>query len=175
MDAKESPLVFIVDLDGTVADLDTALVDALPEHKDKILNRKEAGFTGHLETLVRQVMTAPGFFATLPLFPDAKRNIAYLQKRGVVVFSSFNLRDAPHGLSEKLKWIECHFGSELARSAVFSKDKTMIAGDYLIDDRPQTGRYKLLRTQYFPSRSYNSDETNRLADLWEETLEKCLV
>ena len=83
MDIKESPLVFIVDLDGTVADLDTALVDALPEHKDKILNRKETLFTGHLETLVRQVMTTPGFFETLPLFPDAKRNVTYLQKRAL--------------------------------------------------------------------------------------------
>ena len=164
----ELKITYPVDLDGTVADIDSGLADHLPEWKSSIFNRTESEYTGVLEELARKVMTSEGFFRTLPLLPYAKENIEDLMKRGTVIFVSSPIKNAPYCISEKISWIEEHFGFPLARSAVFCKDKTMIVGDYLIDDRPQTGRNKPLWKQLFPSQSYNVKQEPQLQHKWIE-------
>ena len=46
-----------------------------------------------------------------------------------------------HCVPEKFQWVEDHLGPEWVARIVLTKDKTLVRGDVLIDDKPEvTGR-----------------------------------
>lgn len=158
--------VILVDLDGTVADIDKGLALKFPDHEHLIVDRKDSDFAvGEHEQMFRAEMTKPGFFLGLSLIEEGAKFVREMLQSDMcerLVFVSSPLKNAPHCIPEKIQWIEKHFGFDLARSAVFCKDKTLVRGDVLVDDRPQTGSMKPTWKQYFPPTSYNTVETPRL-------------
>jgi 5'-nucleotidase len=42
-------------------------------------------------------------------------------------------------VEEKHRWVETHMGAAWVRRLILTKDKTLVRGDVLIDDRPSVG------------------------------------
>lgn len=167
---KNEKRIFLVDLDGTVADIDQSLALKFPELKHVIVGRSDSEFSGDNKKMFRTEMTKPGFFLDLPVIEEGAKFVREMLQsaKARVVFVSSPLKNAPHCIPEKIKWIEKHFGFDLARSAIFCKDKTLVRGDFLVDDRPQSastsGGMKPTWKQVFPPTSYNIQETPRLPE-----------
>ncbi len=49
-----------------------------------------------------------------------------------------------HCVLEKYQWVEEHLGRGFTKRIIFSKDKTLIHGDFLIDDNPEPEKDKAL-------------------------------
>jgi 5'-nucleotidase len=82
------------------------------------------------------------FFENLKPIDDAIESINKLKEYYDVCIltrpSVFN----PLCYTEKRVWIEMFLGFDTCRNLILACDKTMVMGDYLIDDNIQTGRFK---------------------------------
>lgn len=85
----------------------------------------------------RWIMEKPGFYRNLPLVEDAKWGIQDLVKSGHdVFFVSTPYLSNPTCASDKVAWVEQHFGDWGTKRLILTSDKTMVRGDVLIDDKP---------------------------------------
>lgn len=95
-------------------------------------------YPAHHTPTVEQIMTAQGFYRDLPVIPGALEAIRALQALG----HQIAICTSPHSanrfcVQEKLEWVEEHLGSDFVRKVIIAKDKTLVHGDVLIDDRPE--------------------------------------
>lgn len=75
-----------------------------------------------------------GFFLNLSLIEGAKESIEYLKTEFDVWFLS---RPSTRNLlcyTEKAAWIRNHFGYEMQKKLILATNKSLLKGDYLIDD-----------------------------------------
>lgn len=77
-----------------------------------------------------------GFFENLELIPDARKAICTLEWMGHEVW--FLTRPSiknPLCYTEKRNWVEKHFGLPMVDRLIISPNKTLLRGDFLIDDQ----------------------------------------
>lgn len=107
----------MVDMDGVLCDFAEAYFRMRRE-------RPEVAFP----------QSIPGIFEDLRPIDRAIETVNRLrQKFDVWVLSAPSVRN-PHCYSEKRIWIERHFDLDFAYKLILSHDKSLIAGDVLIDD-----------------------------------------
>lgn len=139
---KKKMGVLLVDMDGTLADLDGELVRRLKERGSEslanlVIGRPNFEYEAKLEAIAKPIMAEPGFFVSLKPIAGAVQALKHLQADGwEVYFCTSPLSSYEYCVPEKYKWIEIHFGREWTSRIIVTKDKTLVRGDYLIDDRP---------------------------------------
>lgn len=107
-------------MDGVLADFDSQVVGTHPQ--------------GSKPT----EMFTPGFFRNLPVMEGAKEAVEELESINelkiyiATKITTHNLLAA----TEKLQWVEEHFPS-LIKKVFIACDKTLLKGDFLIDDFPR--------------------------------------
>lgn len=118
----------LIDLDGVVADFETAaelwgrnIGISSQEFKDKKMYRQ------------------PNFYLELELMPGAKETIQKLDSQYEISFVSAPSWDNPSSFTEKRIWIERHFGQWGRKRMDLSFRKGHYFGHYLIDDRLKYG------------------------------------
>lgn len=77
-------------------------------------------------------------------------------------------RKYDHCVTEKFAWVEQNLGRDWLRKLILTKDKTMVRGDVLIDDKLQTGSQKSEWQQIFFDRSYNRDLPGPRISNWSD-------
>ncbi len=88
--------------------------------------------------LVREVYTSPGFIRSLPAVPGSANAINELSERGFDVFICTSpLSHYENCVLEKYEWVDEHLGRDWIKKLILTKDKTLIKGEILIDDRPE--------------------------------------
>lgn len=86
---------------------------------------------------VASVYEAPGFFLDLEPIPgalEAMREMNDMQDTQVFICTS-PLMKYDHCVQEKYRWVEKHLGPQFVERIILTRDKTMISGDLLIDDK----------------------------------------
>lgn len=75
------------------------------------------------------------FFRKQVVMPGAKKAIKTLldSQKFEIYILSVPLATSPHSYSEKVEWISEHF-PELLKRIVFTQDKSLIRGNFLVDD-----------------------------------------
>jgi 5'-nucleotidase len=138
-------MIVLVDMDGVVADFEEGharmcSLRGLPDHV-VASDRQKWDLLDVLNepwrSTVLELWHSPGFFRGLRPISGAYQGLHALLQEGVDVF----LCTAPmihHETcaQEKLAWVAEHLGREFAGRVIISRDKTIIHGDYLVDDRP---------------------------------------
>ena len=76
----------------------------------------------------------PGLFENLEPWPDAIESVQYLRTVADVYTLSSPSAKNPRSYMEKRIWMEKHFDYEMAERLILSTDKSLMIGDYLIDD-----------------------------------------
>lgn len=135
-------------MDGPLADFEQGVFDALnqryhPNIRAIPLDQRQ-GFRvkDQYPAIVRPIITAiynaDGFALSLKPTLGAIQAVTEMVQLGLKVYICTSpLSDSATNASDKINWIKIHFNSELARRVIITKDKTLVKGDYLIDDRPQ--------------------------------------
>ena len=131
-------------------DMDEVIADALGEH----LLRYNRDFRTNLTIkdlhgrwiwdivpperlhVLEQYMLSDDFFAVLGVMPHAQRVLERLQSR-YEIFIATAAMEVPTSFNAKFNWLAQHFPFIPTSHIVFCGDKSILRGDYLIDDNPR--------------------------------------
>lgn len=165
--------VILVDMDGVIADWGHAYGESLdahgeiaaliPRHKDQRSFDLHAGRTPDEIEIIRSVMVEEGFYQRLRPIPGAKQALKAMVKTGhdVRIVTSPWVSN-PTCASDKLNWIVKHYGSHWGARVVITSDKTIVRGDYLIDDKPDiSGSQEPTWEHIYFHQPYNADRPER--------------
>lgn len=141
-------MLILLDQDGVLADFDLGFHDAWQAtmgHKHPALLPTERrtfyvwdDYPGELGNEVEAVYTAPGFYRDLPAIAGAVEAVHSLLALGYDVrICTSPLNQYRNCLTEKYEWVEHHLGSDFVHRMIVTKDKTVVHGDVLIDDKPE--------------------------------------
>lgn len=140
-------MIILIDLDGPLADLEGEFLKRWKEkfpdeffipfdqRKNFFLNDD---YPEHLRKKAADILEASGFFVELPPVSgglDAVKKMAALGHKVFLCTSDIYMNKT--GLADKRKWVEKYLGHDLAKGMIFTRDKTLVRGNYLIDDKPE--------------------------------------
>jgi len=142
----------LVDMDGVIADFDLGvnkrykelypdaeLLDLSQDRKQFYMSENyEKKFGASAAERVKELTKMEGFFLDLEPMPgsiDALREMDKMSNVHVMLCTS-PLNYYHYVLREKYAWVEKHLGAEWVKRIVIAKDKTVVHGHILIDDRP---------------------------------------
>lgn len=131
-------------------DMDEVIADALGEH----LLRYNRDFSEQLtradlhgqwlwdviparrHNALLEYLASEDFFSVLDVMPHAQRVLERLQSR-YEVFIATAAMEVPTSFNAKFQWLEQHFPFIPPSHIVFCGNKSILRGDYLIDDSPR--------------------------------------
>lgn len=142
-------MIVLVDQDGPLADFERGFLEAwrkqfpdeicVPLHERRSFYVRD-DYPGHLREKIEGIYFAPGFYRSLPVVPGAIETLKKLVESGHnVQICTSPLSCYDNCVLEKYQWVEKHLGRDFTKRIILSKDKTMVRGDILLDDKPDIG------------------------------------
>jgi 5'-nucleotidase len=128
-------MIILIDQDGVLADFEHAFLAAWRErhpgiepvaYEDRKSFNLLEDYPPELRRKAEALYTAPGFIRELPPVPGAIERIC-----------TAPLRQYENCVAEKFQWVERHLGRAATERIVMTRDKTLVRGDILIDDKPK--------------------------------------
>ncbi len=140
-------MIILVDQDGVIADFERGFLDEwrrrdlsapfVPIQDRRSFYVKDQ-YPAELRADVEAIYFAPGFYRSLPPVPGAIGALKTLVQMGHDVrICTAPLSKYENCILEKYEWVEKHLGRDFTKRVILSKDKTLIRGSFLIDDRPE--------------------------------------
>ena len=139
-------MLLLVDQDNVLADFSRVIHTELCArgHRERIAPPAkqtayplEEHYPPELLGELKAIYTAEGFFRGLPPIEGAVRAVREMMDEGIDVrICTYPIQAYRHCVGEKYEWVERHFGAEFTTRMILTRDKTLIAGDALIDDNP---------------------------------------
>lgn len=162
----------LVDMDGVIADFDGEFLQRWrTRHPDKVYYPLEQRtlfyvkdqYPDELKPLVAEILLEPNFFRDMMPMEGAIESLREMQSLGMDVFiCSSPLTTYQNCVREKYEWVEHMLGADWVKKLILTKDKTLVRGDYLIDDKPQiTGADTPTWEHILYDRPYNSNIDKR--------------
>ena len=140
-------MIILIDQDGVLADFEHAFLAAWRERHPDIApvayeDRKSFNlledYPPELRRKAEAIYTAPGFIRELPPVPGAIEAFEELLALGMDLrICTAPLRQYENCVAEKFQWVERHLGRAATERIVMTRDKTLVRGDLLIDDKPR--------------------------------------
>jgi len=137
----------LVDMDGVISDFDREFLMRWRErHPEKFFIPMEERtafyvkdqYPEELKPLVADILLEPGFFRNMMPMDGAKEALLEMDAMGLEVFiCSSPLSTYTNCVLEKYEWVESYLGTGWVNRIILTKDKTLIRGEYLIDDKPE--------------------------------------
>ena len=163
---KNRTVRVLIDMDNTIADYSTPMAKALNDHfRSRNKNDDDNGggavsaaavdFTADnwsqqldldpelVRPVQQRAQSQPKFFYHLKAIPGALEALLEMDQMGfqVLIVSSPSVQSDTCS-SDKVQWLREHLGDYWARKLILTKDKTVIIGDFLIDDRDDVIGYE---------------------------------
>jgi len=165
-------MIILVDMDDVLADFDGEMYRLWKEkHPGKYIvppsERKNFYLREEMPeeygSLIKEIYSAPGFVENLPEIPGGVEAIKEIRSLGHTVFICTSpLILFRNNVLEKFLWVEKHLGDDWTQRLILSRDKTIIKGDILIDDKPEiTGAETPVWEHILFDRSYNKHVTEK--------------
>lgn len=163
----------LVDLDDTIAQWNLRYDQGLEKfdrnhtipraHEMTQFNLYE-GRSSTEQMVISAVMNEPGFYRDLDPMPGAYDALWEMHDTGLEVFLVTSpWISNPTCASDKLAWVGGFLGQDWMHRTVITHDKTIVAGDILIDDKPKiTGYATPSWTQVIFDQPHNQDVTDRV-------------
>lgn len=160
--------LILVDQDGVIADWGATygrMLDRygkaaqnIPRHENQRSFNLNEGLNEDEKNIVSLVMEHMDYSGLDPI-PGAIEALHGMLEYGhdVMICTSPWLPNA-HCVPGKLDWVRYHLGAEWEERVIVTKDKTMVMGDVLVDDKPNiTGRLVPTWAQYVFDQPYNRE------------------
>ena len=170
-------MVILVDMDNTLADFDSAFLSKwrrlYPTEAYVPLDERRSFHALHdypeqLQDKVYALYHSEGLIRNLPPVAGGVQAVKDMLAEGHDVrFCTSHLFEYDHCVLEKYQWVEAHFGKEQVDRIILTRDKTMVRGDILIDDKPKIhGSMKPTWEHIIYDRPYNRDITGQRRLTW---------
>lgn len=140
-------MLILVDQDGPLADFEAGFHAAWRAARPGELHIPVASRRGwsledqyppELVDACRELMCEPGFFRGLPPVAGAVAAMEAMRDAGHDVrICTAPLTRFENCVAEKYHWVTEHLGPAWTKRMIVTKDKTLVRGDVLIDDKPQ--------------------------------------
>jgi len=139
-------MIILIDQDGPLADFQGGFLEKwqarfpkeffVPIHKRKNFYVRD-DYPEDLRDKVETIYCEPGFFLNLQPVKGSIEAINVMLELGHDVrICTSPLSRYENCVLEKYQWVEEYFGRDFTRRIILSKDKTIIRGHFLIDDKP---------------------------------------
>ena len=162
-------MIILIDQDGVLADFERGFIQAWRQRYPELTlvpyeNRKSfyirEDYPPQWRDQAQALYTAPGFIRNLPPVPGAIEAFKELLALGLDLrICTSPLTQFENCVAEKYLWVEKHLGRDATNRLILTKDKTLVRGDLLIDDKPQiTGAAKPVWKQILFDAPYNRHE-----------------
>ena len=138
----------LVDMDGVITDFNKTIWDKFEDAHPLMLKEfprpkeltefyaedtyDDPKFLNAMQSLNQE----EGFFLELEPIAGAIDALKHLETQFEVYICTAPLLENPTCCNDKLEWVHQHLGHEWTRRTIITKDKTVIDGDFLIDDKP---------------------------------------
>jgi 5'-nucleotidase len=136
----------LVDMDGVIADFEGRFLEIWrAQYPEKAFIPPQARNTPYLidqyppeeRERIQEIYYAPGFFSSLPPIPGGCEALHTLRQARIEVFiCTTPFVRYQNCVGEKFGWVAQHLGPEWIERIILTFDKTLVRGDYLIDDMP---------------------------------------
>lgn len=173
----------LVDMDGVLADFDKRLVELWRQKwpndpAEKILERETfeiadmQDFTDNVDEKLKEIYLAKGFYESLKPIMNGLGSIALKQMvsfgHEVYILTSAGSK-AMYAPTEKFIWVRDNMGPEWVSKVIVSKDKHVVDGDILIDDKPNpNGEEKGAKWEHvIYDQSFNRSVDGKRRITWE--------
>jgi len=137
--------IVLIDMDGVICDYTQRMLDLaverfnLPQYKaGEVLDfYTEKIFPEEVQTQVEELSLERDFFLSLKPLPESIEAVKEIldDPRFDVWICSSPKKKGEWCHSEKFLWLRKYFGQKFAEKLVLTRDKTLVYGDYLIDDK----------------------------------------
>ena len=164
--------IVLLDMDDVLADFEGRFFERWrslypdlfyirPDQRDRFY--VELQMPAELRDKARAIKRAPGFLLSLEPLPGAPEAARRMLELGHEVFiCTAPIPDCATCSMEKFQWAERHLGPEWLRRIHICSDKTMVRGDFLVDDKPEiTGVLAPVWEHVIFDRPYNRSVTGR--------------
>jgi 5'-nucleotidase len=161
----------LYDLDDTVGHFRRRFLEIGSEHYPRLVNILDLdtratfdlweGRTEEEAAAIAAIMDWPNFYRDLEPYEGAVEAVKEAASLGhEVFFVSAPWLSNKTCASDKYAWVEEHFGLDYANKLILARDKTIVAGDILFDDKhPIPNRENATWTQVFVDAPYNRGVT----------------
>lgn len=170
-------MVILVDMDNTLVDFDAGLLSIWRKtypNEFFVPIEKRTTFHPHkdypeaLQSKVQDICHSEGFVRDLPPTPGGIEAVYEMLDMGHDVrFCTSHLLTYDYSVLEKFQWIEKHFDASFVDRIILTRDKTLVRGDVLIDDKPKiTGIETPTWEQILYDRPFNREITDKRRLNW---------
>ncbi len=177
-------MVILVDMDNTLADFDVGLLNTwrtLYPDAFFVPLEKRTAFHSHddypeeLQSKIQDICHSKGFIRDLPPVHGGIEAIHEMVAAGHDVrFCTSHLFTYDPSVLEKYQWIEKHFDASYVDRIILTRDKTLIRGDILIDDKPRVSGIATPTWEHIlydrPFNRHISDKRRLTWQNWHDTL-----
>ena len=139
-------MLLLLDLDGVLADFELGFITAwqakFPDIPAVSFEERRHfhlldDYPAALREQGRTIYTSQGFIRNLPAVPGAVQAFHELLQLDLDVrICTSPLKHYEHNVLEKYEWVDRHLGRAATERMIVTRDKTLVRGDVLIDDRP---------------------------------------
>lgn len=137
----------LIDQDGVLADFEAGFhaawtaqnpgMAAVPLQDRRTFYVRD-DYPSEFREAVENIYTAPGFYRGLAPIPGAMAAMHELKSLGHDVrICTSPLRQYRHCVGEKFEWVDAHLGPAFVDRLIVTKDKTLVHGNLLVDDKPE--------------------------------------
>jgi 5'-nucleotidase len=137
---KVAPPVVLLDMDGALIDWDKGFLlkwaDRAPLDRSKSYFIEKC-VSPEFQKQAEQIFHAKGFFENLEPMDGALQAVKEMERDGLRLYiCTAPVKSSNYCAQEKLNWVREHLGEHWLDRVILCQDKTMVAGDLLIDDKP---------------------------------------
>ena len=187
---KRKPII-LVDMDGVLANFQLECLTRwrqkypkspfipLEEIKNHDLCKDYESLHEGYGELMKAIYYQDDFYDNLPVINGALPVLDEMLDAGYEVFICTAPLRSAHCMTAKIQWMNHHFGNKWIDRMILTRDKTLICGDILIDDKPQiTGLIKPHFVHILFDQPFNRNEPkNRITQWsnWRSTISPVLT
>jgi len=179
-------MIYLVDMDGVLADTVGGIYkDLLKRHPNFPAIPYEQNtcwdfpslYTEEQEKLIREIWRQDHFFRDLEPLPGALEGIQELSNFGDVLICTYPTTTNRTCMQDKYDWVKKHLSHDWARRTILTKDKSLVYGDMLIDDKPnpeENGRITPSWQHIVYDQPWNRHVKSRKRMTWQMNWKKVL-